>query len=173
MKSLIRLDPLRIMRRWDPFEDLRSMQHEMDRLFDRFLGRDISPLEATAGEWMPAVECYTKEGHLVFKAELPGVDPKDLDVSVTERELVIKGDRKAEKTEKEESYTLKEIAYGSFERRFLLPEGVRSDSVKAKFINGILEIRVPVPEISRPKKIEIDTREAKKLEAEPSIRKAA
>ncbi len=173
MKSLIRLDPFRTMRRWDPFEDLRSVQHQMDRLFDRFLGSDISPLEATIGEWTPAVECYTKEGHMMIKAELPGVDPKDLDVSITERELVIKGERKAEKTGKEDNYSFKEIAYGSFERRFMLPEGVLTENVKAKFSNGILEVRVPVPEISKPKKIEIETKEAKKIEAEPAIRKAA
>src|SRR3974377_1883143 len=91
MKSLTRWDPFRMMRRLDPFEDLRTMQHEMDRLFERFLGADIPAEERRL--WMPSVESYTKDGNLVFKAELPGVDPKDLDVSVTDRELVIRGER--------------------------------------------------------------------------------
>jgi HSP20 family protein len=112
MKSLTRLDPFRAMRKWDPFEELRTMQHDMDRLFGRVLGLGM-PSERT-GLWMPSVESYTKEGKLIFKAELPGVDPKDLDVSITDRELVIKGERKEEKDETVESYAYREIAYGSF-----------------------------------------------------------
>ncbi len=171
MKSLMRLDPFRMIRRWDPFEDLRSMQREMDRLFDRFLVTETAEVEH-AGLWVPSVECYTKEGHLVCKAELPGVDPKDLDVSVTERELVIKGERKAEKDTKEKDYAYREISYGVFERRFALPEGAKVDDLKAKFTNGILEISVPVPEIKKARKIEIETKEAKQI-VEPAVKKAA
>lgn len=166
MKSLIRWDPFKIMSRWDPFEELRRMQREMDRLFDRFLGS-----ESIRGEhittWMPAVESYTKDGEIVFKAELPGVDPKkDLDVSVTDRELVIRGERKTEKGAKEENYLYREIAYGSFERRFLLPEGVKTDDLKAKFANGVLEITVPAPAVQKPRKIEIEAKETKQIESE-------
>lgn len=166
MKSLIRLDPFRMMRRWDPFDELRSMQHEMDRLFDRFLGVDV-PSERTP-LLMPSVESYTKEGKLVFRAELPGVDPKDLNVSITDRELIIKGERKAEKDTKKENYVYQEISYGSFERRFVLPEGVKTDDLKAKFENGILEITVPAPMISKARKIEIETpkEEKKAIETE-------
>ncbi len=163
MKSLMRWDPFRMMRRWDPFDELRSMQREMDRLFERFLGEEL-PSEHTL--WMPSVESYTKDGQLVFKAELPGVDPKDLDVSITDRELIIKGERKAEKGAKEESYVYREIAYGTFERRFVLPEGVKTDELKAKFSNGILEITVPAPTIVKARKIEIEApKEEKKLVA--------
>jgi HSP20 family protein len=171
MKSLVRFDPFRLMRRWDPFEDIRLMQKEMDRWFGRLLGEGetIEP----AGLWMPAVESYTKDGHLVIKAELPGVDPKDLDVTLTERELVIKGERKAEKEEKKKDYAFREISYGSFERRFSLPEGVKPEDLKAKFADGILEITVPVPEIAKAKKIEIETKEAKQLESGPVVKKAA
>jgi FtsP/CotA-like multicopper oxidase with cupredoxin domain/HSP20 family molecular chaperone IbpA len=126
---------------------LRSMQHEMDVLFDRFLGVDVPSERRTL--WMPSVESYTKEGQLVFKAELPGIDVKDLDVSIADRELVIKGARKAEKAAKEEDYTFREIDYGSFERRFVLPEGVKTDELKAKFTNGILEITMPAPTITK------------------------
>jgi HSP20 family protein len=94
MKSLIRWDPF-LMKQWDPFADLRLMQHNMDRLFERFLGGEVPGERSTL--WMPSVESYTKDGLLVFKAELPGVDAKDLDVSISERELVIKGERKSEK----------------------------------------------------------------------------
>jgi HSP20 family protein len=81
------------------------MQREMDRLFDRFSGAERRGETEHFGLWMPSIESYTKDGKLIIKAELPGVDPKDLDVSVTDRELVIKGERKAEKDEKGKEYT--------------------------------------------------------------------
>jgi len=171
MKGLMRWDPFRSMKQWDPFEEMRSMQHEMDRLFDRFLGTGVASDRTML--WMPSVESYTKDNQLVFKAELPGVDPKDLDVSITDRELVIKGERKAEKGAKEETYLYREISYGSFERRFVLPEGVKSDELKAKFINGILEITVPAPAMIKARKIEIETPKEEKKLIETEAKKAA
>ncbi len=155
MKSLIRWDPFRIMRRLEPFDELRSMHNEMDRLFERFFGLEIPGRETKV--WMPSIESFVKDGKLVVRAEIPGVDPKDLDVSMTEHELVIKGERKHEKETKEENYAYREIAYGAFERHLPLPEGVKADELKAKFSNGILEITVPVPTISKARKIEIET----------------
>lgn len=168
MKSLIRWDPFRTMRRWDPFEELRSMQHDMDRLFDRFLGTGERTML-----WMPSIESYTKDNKLVFKAELPGVDPKDLDVSITDRELVIKGERKAEKDAKEEDYIYREINYGSFERHFVLPEGAKTDDMKARFSNGILEITVPAPAVVKSRKIEIEAPREEKKQIETEAKKAA
>jgi HSP20 family protein len=169
MKSLIRWDPFR-MKQWDPFEDLRAMQHGMDRLFDRFLGE--VPGERTT-LWMPSVESYTKDGQLVVKAELPGVDPKDIDVSITDRELVIKGERKSEKDTKEENYACREIVYGSFERHFVLPEGVKTDELKAKFENGILEITMPAPVIAKTRKIEVEAPKEERKVTETEAKKAA
>lgn len=171
MKSLTRWDPFRAMKRWDPFEELRSMQHEMDRLFDRVLGEDVPSVRRTL--WMPSVESYSKDGELVFRAELPGLDVKDLDVSIIDRELVIKGERKAEKGAKEENYIYREIDYGSFERRFVLPEGVKTDALKAKFTNGILEITMPAPAVSKARKIEIEAPKEEKKLIETEAKKAA
>ncbi len=173
MKSLMRWDPFREIGRWDPFSEMRHMQHEMDRLFDRLLGTDLTTRETGAREWLPLVESYMKGNDLVFKCELPGVDPKDVDVSVDEntRQLIIRGERKTEKDTKDEDYIYRELAYGSFERRFALPEGVKTDQLKAKFVNGILELTVPAPAISKPKKIEIETSEAG--EGETAVKKAA
>jgi HSP20 family protein len=159
------------MRAWDPFDEMRTMQRDMDRLFDRFLGSERTGEVGRLGLWMPSIESYAKEGKLFIKVELPGVDPKDLDVSITDRELVIKGERKAEKDEKEKDYTYREISYGSFERRFVIPEGVKTDDLKAAFTNGILEISVPIPEVPKAKKIEIKTEEPKKLAAETTAKK--
>lgn len=176
MKSLTRWDPFNVMKSWDPFDELRVMQRGMDRLFDNFfgrMGRDIKPLERIVA-WTPSIESYMKEGHLVFKAELPGVDPKDLDVSIVDRELVIKGERKTEKGTKDEDYLYREISYGSFERRFLLPEGVKTEDLKAKYTNGILEVTVPAPSVAKARKIEIETpKEAKQIEGDITAKKAA
>jgi len=170
MKSLIRLDPFRLIRKADPFEELREMQNDMDRIFNRFLGRDISSTERSNYAWLPRVENFTKDNNLVFRCELPGMDPKDVEVTATERGLTIKGERKHEKDTKEEDYLYHEMAYGSFERHFDLPEGVKTDQMKAKFTNGILEVTVPAPAIAKTRKIEIeakaeDEKEAKKLAA--------
>ncbi len=173
MKSLMRWDPFREIGRWDPFSEMRHMQHEMDRLFARLLGTDLTTSETGAREWLPLVEGYMKGNDLVFKCELPGVDPKDVDVSVDEntRQLIIRGERKTEKGTKDEDYIYRELAYGSFERRFALPEGVKTDQLKAKFVNGILELTMPAPATSKPKKIEIETPEA--VEGETAVKKAA
>ncbi len=170
MKSLMRIDPFKMIRRWDPFDDLRTMQREMDRLFDRFLGGEAVTVHSP-GLWMPSIESYTKDGHIVYRCELPGVDPKDLEVSVTDREIIIKGERKASKDTKEENYLYREISYGSFERRFVLPEGARIDDLKAKFNNGILEITVPAPSAAKPRKVEIEA--GKQVEGETAVKKAA
>ena len=171
MKSLLRLDPFRAVRTWDPFDDLRTMQSDMDRLFSRFLGAERAWEGEHTGLWMPSIESYMKDGKLFIKAELPGVDAKDLEVTITERELVIKGERNSEKDEKEKNYSYREISYGSFERRFALPEGVKTEELKAKFSNGLLEITVPVPAIPKARKIEIETREPKQIETE--VKRAA
>jgi HSP20 family protein len=170
MKSLMRWDPFRI-KQWDPLADIRLMQRDMARVFDRFLGGEEVGERRTL--WMPSVESYTKDGQLVFKAELPGVDPKDLDVSISERELVIKGERRSEKGSKEENYAYREIVYGSFERRFVLPEGVKTDDLKAIFTNGVLEITMPAPAITRARKIEIETPKGEKKVIESEAKKAA
>jgi HSP20 family protein len=171
MRSLIRWDPFRSIAKWDPFEELRLMQREMDRLFNRALGSELSTERKSM--WLPLVESYTKDGQLVFKAELSGVDPKDLEVSIDNRELIIKGERKQESGAKEKNYSYQEITYGSFERRFVLPEGVKTDELKATFNNGILEVRVPAPAISKARKIEIETPTEERTVISAESKKAA
>ncbi len=174
-KGLMRWEPFRGLRRWDPWSELRDMQYEMEKLFERFgMGRDIISPEARFGTWLPAVESYVKGKDLVFKCELPGVDPNEVDVTVDEsaHELIIKGERKTEKDTREEDYIQKEMTYGTFERRFTLPEGVKADQVKARFTNGILEVSLPAAEITaKAKKIEIETPKA--IEGEAEKKKAA
>ncbi len=172
-KSLIRRDPLREMMKWDPLGELRAMQHDMDRLFDRLLGRDTSVPGLAHSEWTPMVESYVKGNDLVFKCELPGIDPKDVDVTLDETagRLIIKGERKAEKETRDEDYLFREFTYGNFERQFTLPEGVKTDQLKATFVNGILEITVPAPMIAKGRKIAIESPKA--AGGETPVKKAA
>lgn len=172
MKSLLRWDPFRLIRGLDPLEELRTMHREMDRLFERVLSGE-SRSTGEQGLWLPAVESFVKEGKLFIKAELPGVDAKDLDVTVTERELVIKGERKTERDEKKKDYAYREISYGSFERHLKLPEGAHTEDLKATFTNGVLEISLPVPALPEAKKVSIETKDVKQIETEPKVKKAA
>jgi HSP20 family protein len=173
-KSLLRWDPFNLMRERAPyFNELRELQTDMGRLFDQFLGKEISTADLGHGEWMPLIESYKKGNGLVFRCELPGIDPKDVEVSFDEstHQLVIKGSRKADKDVKDEDYFYRGFAYGCFERRFTLPEGIKADQVKAKCNNGILEITAPLPAISKAKKIEVEAPKA--AEGEVAMKKAA
>jgi len=83
MKNIIRWDPFRAVRTFDPFDEMRSMQREMDRLFGRMLGMERGVEAEHAGLWVPSIESYAKDGKICIKAELPGVEAKDLDLSLT------------------------------------------------------------------------------------------
>ena len=173
MKSIMKLDPFRMIRKWDPFEEIRTMQREMDRLFERLIEKGVGGEVEHVGLWTPSIESYEKDGKLVIKAELPGIDPKDLEVSITEKDVVIKGERKEEKDERKKDFTYREISYGSFERHFALPEGAKTEELKAKFDNGVLELSVPVLEAPKAKKIAVETRDVKKTELGKEVKKAA
>ena len=120
--------------KWNPFEEeLSSWHRDIDDLFGRFFGRP--ELRLTGG--VPAMETYRKDGNYVMRFDLPGVDPKDLDVHVEGDVLTIKAERKAE--EKGSEY--REAFYGKFERSLTLPQGVETDKIAAQYKNGVLEVQ--------------------------------
>ena len=172
MRNLIRWEPFRSIRRWDPLDELHTMQYEMDRLFNRVFGSAI-PLDRPDAGWTPSIESYVKEGKLILRAELPGVEQKDLDVSINGRSLVIKGEKRQEHESKEKHFEYREIAYGSFERHYQLSEGVKAEELKAKFHNGVLEVTVPAPAVSKARKIEIESSQEEKKLIESEGKKAA
>jgi HSP20 family protein len=144
--------------RWQPFGSIWTLRKEMDDLMERFLktsGDWSEPEPTTRGEWWPAVEGALKDGQYVFRVALPGVDPKDVDVSFTKNVLTIKGERKAEAEGSRGQYFVRELTYGAFERSFSLPEGVDADKIHATYANGMLELTVPAPHAVTPKTIEI------------------
>jgi HSP20 family protein len=131
----------------------------VDDLFSRFFGDAWRPSRLDQGEgtptWWPAVESYSQNGTLCIRVALPGVDPKDVEVSVADQTLTIRGSRKAAHEGREGDYFRREFAYGNFERSFPIPEGVDAGEVDAKYANGMLEISMPAPKLAARKEIKI------------------
>jgi HSP20 family protein len=140
--------------RWDPYNTYSTIQDEMTRLFEDNFGRTRrSPSAITA--WAPAVDIFETEHELVLKADLPDLDEKDIDVRVENNMITLSGERKFEKELKEENYLRVERSYGSFSRSFSLPNTVKMDAVQAEYKNGVLTVRLPKREESKPKQIKI------------------
>ena len=123
---------------WRPFGELSLFRKEMDRLWDRVGGE--TPLDRTFGDvWSPSVDISETKDNLVVKADLPGLESKDLNVSISGDMLTIKGEKKAEEEEKNEHYHCVERYSGSFQRVFQLPSGVKVDQIEATFLPNLIE----------------------------------
>jgi HSP20 family protein len=112
--------------------------------------------EISTRSWAPPVDIYETDNDIVLKAELPGVDPKDVEVRVEDNNLYLKGERKFEKEVKEQNYHRVERSYGSFARSFSLPNSISADKVTAEFKDGLLTLTMPKREEAKPKTIKID-----------------
>ena len=133
--------------RYEPLGLLNQFHDEIGRLFDQ---RD-NP----ARDWAPAVDIQETEKNYVIHADIPGVDPKDINVTLENGVLTIKGERKWESEKKDKEFRRVERAYGSFYRRFNLPDTANEKDVSAKNKNGVLEIMIPKQEKVQPRRIEI------------------
>src|ERR1700723_4704499 len=119
------------LNRWEPFRGAATLQEEVNRLFGNVLERSAE--ESNLTSWAPAVDIYETEHELVVKADLPEVDPKDLDIRGENNILTIRGERKFEKKVNEDNYLRVERAYGSFSRRFSLAKTVNPDGIAADY----------------------------------------
>ncbi len=145
---------------WTAKRELDRFRHDCDAVLDRFFGvHEHLPLRKA-----PAVESFIEGDKLVVRADLPGLEPKDVEVNVTGNILTIKGFREQRKEEKKRDFIYREVSYGSFERRFPLPQGVKSEEMKASYKDGVLELTMPAPHDMTSRKVAIET-ETKK---EPS-----
>jgi HSP20 family protein len=146
--------------RFEPFRDVLSLQDRMNRLFDesfRATQRASADDEwALGGSWAPAVDIYEQGSDIVLKAELPGVDPKDVDIRLENNVLSLRGQRKLDGEVKRESYHRVERSYGSFSRSFTLPTVVDQGAIKAEFKDGLLRVTLPKREEAKPKQIQIN-----------------
>ena len=144
-----------------PFRGFGDMQSQMNRMFNEMLGNlgGQSPGRQLEGvtEWAPAVDATEKDGNLVIRAELPGVRPEDVDISLHENVLTIRGERRAEQEEERGGYYIRERRYGTFSRSFTLPQGTDESKVRARYDNGVLEVTVEgAAVVTEPKRIQIE-----------------
>ena len=139
---------------WRPFGELSPFQKEMDKLWNRFLG-ETSFTKTFDEMWSPSVDILETKDDFVVKAELPGLEAKDVSVSISGDILTIKGEKKAEEEEKDEHYHRVERYSGSFQRAFQLPSGVKADKIEANFDKGILKVTLPKVEEAKKKVIEV------------------
>jgi HSP20 family protein len=142
------------MVRWDPVRELDSLQSDMNRLFDRFFGAPAGN-GLTERRWIPAMDLVETDDSLVLRADLPGMTEDDVEIEVKDGVLTISGERKSEHEEKGEGFHRVERSFGRFSRALNLPDGVQADKVEAKFDNGVLEVRIPKPEETKPTRVQI------------------
>jgi HSP20 family protein len=133
-----------------------TTQREFDRLFKEAFTPLFGEGDISTRTWAPPVDIFETENDIVLKAELPGVDPKDVEVKVEDNTLYLKGERKFEKEVKDESYHRIERSYGSFARSFSLPNSINAEKVKAEYKDGLLMLTLPKREEAKPKTIKID-----------------
>jgi HSP20 family protein len=145
---------MRTIARWEPFRGVTTLQDQVNRLFNESFER--TGQESSLSAWAPAVDIYETEHELVVKADLPDVDPKDLDIRVENNILTIRGDRKFEKKVAEENYLRVERSYGSFARSFTLANTVNTDAINAEYQNGVLTLAIPKREEAKPKQIKVN-----------------
>jgi len=145
------------LRRWDPFEQIQSLQDEISRLWSE--AWPLSPrstfwpplrMATTTSTYAPRMDVFEQNGNIVIKTDLPGMKADDVDVTIEEGDLIIKGERKAEKEVKDGDYYRMERSYGSFYRRQTLPEGTTPEKIQATFTDGVLEVTVPKPAEKKP-----------------------
>jgi HSP20 family protein len=136
--------------KWDAFREFNALNERLGTLFGRSWD---TPLSTTA--WNPSVDIFENDNEVIFKAELPGMNAKDIEVKLENNVLMLKGERRFEKEAKEENYHRIEREYGAFNRSFALPSPVDADKVTAEYKDGILKVTLPKKEDIKPKPIKI------------------
>lgn len=139
--------------RYEPWNAMDQLRKEMDRLFDT--GANQGNSNVVTSDWSPAVDVKETDTAFVIAADIPGVDPKDIDVHMENGLLTIKGQRESEKKDEREGYKRIERSYGSFYRRFSLPDTANADKINAKSKNGVLEVTIPKHDKVQPRKIAV------------------
>ena len=141
--------------RWDPFRELNAVQERMNRLFgDVYRAADDDVMRR--GAWAPPVDIYDSGNHeLVIKAELPDMSKDDIEITVENNTLTLRGEKKMDSAMKDECCHRIERTYGTFSRTFSLPTTVDTSKVSADYKNGVLTVKLPVREEAKPKQIQV------------------
>ncbi|AHK79279.1 heat-shock protein Hsp20 [Ectothiorhodospira haloalkaliphila] len=139
--------------RYEPWSLLNQLSRELDRLNPAMAGGEEA---AATSDWVPAVDIREEKDAYVLHADVPGVDPKDIEVHMENGVLTIRGERKAESAEEREGYKRVERIRGSFYRRFSLPDTADAERISARSANGVLEVRIPKQEKVQPRRITVE-----------------
>jgi len=140
-------------REWNPFTDMLDLQNNLNRVLGFALGKRGASDETT---WNPSVDIYRQGENFILKSELPGLGKDDIDITIVDNIVTLKGTKKYESEIKDEDYYHVERLFGTFERSFELPANIDRSKVKALFNNGVLEVTLPLAEESKPKQIKIN-----------------
>ena len=147
--------------RYEPWHVVNRLHQTLDQVFNNQFSNDaLSSPEASSSpsvSWVPRVDIHEEKDRFVVLADVPGVDPKDIDITAENGVLTVRGERRAEKRETENGYERVERVSGAFLRRFTLPEGANTESIKAKQTNGVLEVTIPKTPAVQPRRISIDS----------------
>jgi HSP20 family protein len=157
---------------YDPFRELRSLQDEVNRVFSSNLNR-TSETGLGRGAWNPSVDIFENKDQIVLEAELPGLSPEEVNISIENNVLTIHGERRFEKKDEGDNFHRVERSYGSFTRSFTLPPTVSSENVMANFDNGILRLELAKREEAKPRRIEIKAGSAPSKTIEAKTQTAA
>jgi HSP20 family protein len=140
---------------------MMALRGEMERLFDSFLREPLAAMDWPlwgSDKWLPAVDIAENDKELTVRAELPGIDPKDLEVTVTGNQLVLSGEKKESSEHNEKNVYHSETRYGSFRRTVPLPEGIDTENVEAQYANGVLTLHLRKTTPAAAKRIEVKTK---------------
>jgi HSP20 family protein len=140
--------------RWNPFNEMSLLQNQMNRLFDTALQGWPGDSNGTT-QWTPAADIYESENELIVNLDLPGVNPKMVDIRVENNVLSIRGERQFEESQTKDSFHRVERSYGPFGRSFTLSTPVDADKIRASYKSGVLSITLPKAEAAKPKRIQI------------------
>ncbi|HYM69259.1 MAG TPA: Hsp20/alpha crystallin family protein [bacterium] len=142
--------------RWDPFDEVTTLRRSMERMFDDFFTPRQALRNATEPvAWEPAVEMFETQDSVVVRAELPNIDPKTVDVTVTDDAITLKGETKREEEQKGRNFYRRELRYGTFTRTLPLATEVKSAEAKATYKDGVLEVSVPKSERVKPTSVKV------------------
>lgn len=163
--------------KYDPFGELRSLQNEMNRLFSSSFSRGGEGDQIMRGAWNPSVDIFENQNQIVLEAELPGMNPEDVEISIENNVLTLRGEHKFEKKDESDNFHRVERSYGSFTRSFTLPPTVTSENATAEFQNGILRLTLAKREEAKARRIEIKSTgnsetQAKQINSESKAAKA-
>jgi HSP20 family protein len=158
-----------LLEKWSPLRELQRLRQEFDDLFEQ--GGLFKEWQSTS--LRPAVESYVDGDNFAVRVELPGVDPKDVEVKVAGGVLTVKGSREEKHESKRRDFFRREFRYGSFERAITLPEGMKAEDLKAAYHDGVLELTAPMPREALPKEVKVQIQRAGEIKKPDDDKKAA